>query len=495
MKTEICIPITADTVEKALIDIKEAEKQVDLIELRIDFIKDIDNEKLKKLLDNSTKQTIITCRKKQDGGNFSGSEKDKLSLLKKSAELKCNFIDVEFDLKNIKKIIDDKRETKIIASYHNFKETPSLEELEKIYTQINDLNPDLIKIATNASSINDNFEIFNLLKNKENLIAFCMGIRGQISRILAPKYGSCITFASLDIEKESAPGQLSVKEINDVYNASLINSKTKVLGVIGEFAENSQSKYMHNPNFKKKSLGYVYVPFKVSKGELSGFMKNYREFKLAGAAVTIPHKEEIINYIDDVDEIAKNIGAVNTLVNKNGKIIGYNTDYYGAVEALKEKTSLDNKKILVIGAGGAARAIVYGLKKENATITITNRTKEKAGKLANEFKVNLGNINSMKELINNNEIIINTTSVGMYPDVNSSVVKENEFANGKLVMDIVYKPIMTKFIKNAEKSQCKTITGDKMLIYQAIGQFKLWTGQDPDFNLMESKLLAKMEGD
>ena len=494
MKTEICIPITAETAEEALKDMKQAKKLADLVELRIDFIRNIDENKLEKLLKSKKskkKKIIVTCRPKSLCGNFDGNEEKRIKLLKKSIGLNADYIDIEMESNNkeIENIINNKKDTKIILSHHNLKKTLSLNELNNKYNEIKKLNPDLVKIVTTANSINDNFAIFELLKNKNDLIAFCMGLRGQISRILAPKYGSRITFASLKEGKESASGQISIEEMKNVYNTDLINNETKIVGVIGEFAENSMSKYMHNANFKEKKLNFVYMPFKARKEEVKEFIINFRKFSFAGASVTIPHKVEVMKYVDEIDETAKQIGAVNTVINDNGKLVGYNTDYYGAVEALKEKTKLKNKKVLVVGAGGGARAVVYGIKKENASITIINRTTEKAKVLAKEFNVEYGDIKNIKNLIKDNEIIINTTSVGMAPNTNESIIKGEDLIKGKIVMDIIYKPSETKLIKLAKKAGCSVITGDRMLIYQAIGQFKLWTGQNPDFKLMENALL------
>ncbi|MBI1935677.1 shikimate dehydrogenase, partial [Candidatus Woesearchaeota archaeon] len=349
---------------------------------------------------------------------------------------------------------------------------------------------DLIKIVTTANSINDNFTVFEFLRNKTNLISFCMSQKGEISRILAPKFNSKITYASMGGEKESAPGQLTLKEMQELYRVNSINKGTNVIGIIGEFAENSMSKYMHNPNFVKNNLNFIYVPFKVSPPELKEFMKNFRKFNFKGAAVTIPHKESIIKLIDELDDTAKQIGAANTLVNNSGKITGYNTDYYGAVHALKEQTEIKNKKTLVIGAGGAGRAIVYGLKKEESGITIANRTNEKAKKLADEFEVQFDNFSNIKKLIKNNDVIINATSVGMSPKTNDSILKWQDLVKGKIVMDIVYKPINTKLINMAKKKGCRAITGDRMLIYQAVRQFELWTKANPGFGNMERELVS-----
>jgi len=492
IKTKICAVIAADNVQDSIDDIKKAES-VDLTELRLDFIKNIDENKISVLMRDKKQKMIVTCRPVAFGGLFKGKEKKRFALLSKAIGLEADFIDVEFGSEIVTSIIKNKKSSKIIISHHDFKGTPSLEKLESICSQINKLNPDLIKIVTTANSINDNFVIFDLLKNKNNLIAFCMGQKGEISRILAPKFGSVITYCSIGKNKESAEGQITLEEMKNLYHFDSINPQTDVIGIIGEFAENSMSKYMHNPNFERNNLNFVYVPLKVTSNELKGFMENFKSFNFKGAAVTIPHKESIISLIYNVDETADEIGAVNTLVNDNGKIIGYNTDYYGAVESLKEKLNPNNKKVLVIGAGGAARAVVYGLKKEGADITIVNRTEDKAKEIADEFNVDFDKMENIKSLTRQNEIIVNTTSLGMSPFEDGCALKEDELPEGKMVMDVVYKPVITKLIKLAQKKRCRTITGDRMLIYQAVRQFELWTGINPGFKEMEKELSKKMD--
>ena len=489
MKTKICAVVTSKNIKDALAGMKNAES-ADILELRLDFIKSASPENLKNLIQKSAKPLIAACRPKSFGGFFNGTESQRLDLLRKSIELGADFVDVEFGSEISNEIIKIRRKSpsKIILSYHDFKETPSLEKLESVYSQINGLNPDFVKIVTAANSINDNFVIFDLLRNKNNLTAFCMGQKGEISRILAPKFGSAFTYCSLGKGKESASGQITLDEMLNLYNASLINPQTNVIGIIGEFAENSMSKYMHNPNFRKNKLDFVYIPFKTAPHELEKFMQNFRKLNFSGAAVTIPHKENIIRLIDGADETAQQIGAVNTLVNKNGKIIGYNTDYYGAVESLKEKANPKNKKVLVIGAGGAARAVVYGLKKEGAMIALVNRTEAKAKRLAKEFNADFDKFENIKSLTKKSDVIINTTSLGMSPFEGGCALRPDELAEGKIVMDAVYKPILTKLIKLAKKRKCTAITGDRMLAYQAVRQFELWTGLNPGFKEMEKEL-------
>jgi len=492
MKTRICAVITADSIEGALNDMEKAESS-DLIELRLDFIKDIDEKKINELIYDKKQKIIATLRPAKFGGLFKGEETERLELLKVAINNNADFIDVEFQSEIMNQIIKNKKSSKIIISHHDFKETQSLEKLESIYNQISKLSPDFVKIVTTANSINDNFVIFDLLKGKNNLIASCMGQKGEISRILAPKFGSAIAYCSLGKNKESASGQITVEEMKNLYHVDLINPQTNVIGIISEFAENSMSKYMHNPNFVKNNVNFVYVPFKVSSNELKEFMENIKIFNFKGAAVTIPHKESIINLIHNVDETADEIGAVNTLVRDDRKTIGYNTDYYGAVESLKEKMNPKGKKVLVIGAGGAARAVVYGLKKEGAEITIVNRTENKAKELAGQFNVDFDKMENIKSLARQADVIINATSLGMAPFEDGCALKEDELEEGKVVMDVVYKPVITKLIKLAQKKKCKTITGDRMLIYQAVRQFELWTGINPGFEEMEKELTKQIK--
>ncbi len=490
IKLKICVPVIENNLS-AFIRQMNNIKGADIIELRIDYLKDIDEKILEKIIRSKQGKVIVTCRPKHLGGNFSGSEKQRIKLLKRAIDSGAEYIDIEIEAGDaiLKEIIMNKKDTKIIISHHDFQKTPGLNKLEKIYQKINSFKPDIVKIATTAVSINDCFTIFNLQEGKSNLAALSMGIKGQLTRILPGKFGSMIAYASIK-GKESAPGQLSVKGLKEEYNFDEINKETKLLGVIGEFAENSKSRFMHNSNFRKLKLNYVYVPLKVAPDELDEFMKNFRKFGFAGSAVTVPHKETIVKYVDGLDETAKAIGATNTLVSKSGKLTGYNTDYFGAVEALKEKTDINNKKVLVIGAGGAARAIIYGLRKEKAVITVINRTKEKAEELAAEFNIDFTDIKGIDIETKKNDIIINTTSVGMNPRPDECIL--NYLPEKKIVMDIVYSPIETKLIKLARKNKCITITGERMLIHQAIGQFERWTGKKPKFEDMENALLKQI---
>lgn len=485
----ICCSLTPKTAKEAIRNMEKTSKLADIIELRIDYIKDIGAKALKKILESKIKPIIVTNRKKSEKGNFKGNEKHRIKLLGEAIELNADYVDIEYgtDKKLIKKLIDKKNKTKIIISYHNFKKTPN--NLSDIYNKIKKLNPDVIKIVTFANSINDNFRIFELLKNKkenEKIIAFCMGEYGQISRILSLKYGSFLTYCAFERKKQSAQGQLTINELLDYYNTKKINKNTGVIGLIGNPVEHSKGYIIHNTRFKKLRLNNNYVKFRVNN--LKKFMKNFRKWDFKGASVTMPYKMEIIKYLDDGSNTAKKIGAVNTIVNKNGKLIGHNTDCYGAVKAIKNKTKIKNKKITVFGAGGAARAIIYGLKKEKGKITILNRTVSKAKKLAEEFNCNYGNLNNFKNI--DTDILVNATSVGMRPKINQTLIPK-KFLKNMVVFDVVFNPPKTRLIKDAESNNCKVISGIEMLLYQAAKQFELWTNKKISVSVIKNLIINK----
>jgi 3-dehydroquinate dehydratase/shikimate dehydrogenase len=364
----ICIPITARSTEDTISEISSASKCADIIELRIDYIPESQEAErcIEESLKSKTKPVIVTNRPEREGGKFNGSEQDRLRLLQKAIDLGADYVDVEYD--SIKQIVR-RRNSKVIISYHNFKETP--QNLSKIYDDICQHKPDIVKIVTYANDITDNIRIFKLL-NTANIpiISFCMGELGHISRILTRKFGGLLTFASLERGKESAPGQLTVDELSRIYHFKNINKETKLYGIIGNPVSHSMSPVIHNASFTEKGLNNVYVPLKVSN--IGTFIKEYRKTDFQGFSVTIPHKESVLPFLDDIEHTAEKIGAINTIVRQDGKLTGYNTDCMAAITGLecglgKSGDTFNNKKISIIGAGGAARAIAFGLKRKVVT--------------------------------------------------------------------------------------------------------------------------------
>ncbi len=273
-----------------------------------------------------------------------------------------------------------------------------------------------------------------------------------------------------------------------------INSKTKLLCVIGDPIEHSLSPVMHNAVFEHLNLNYVYLAFKIKKENLKDAVNAFR-FITLGFNVTIPHKVSIIRYLDEISREAELIGAVNTVNVENGRLIGYNTDGIGAIKALEERTEVEGKKVVVAGAGGASRAIVFQLALKDCDIIIANRTFEKAVSLANEVeekvnkKVKAVELPKLKEVIKNADIFINTTSVGMYPNTNETLLKAEDIPKNIVVMDIVYNPLKTRLLTEAEKAGAKTVDGLGMFIYQGAEALKIWLGIDPPVDIMRKAVL------
>jgi len=486
----ICIPITARSAEDSISKMISASKHADIVELRIDYIPELQNALtcIEESLKSKTKPVIITNRPEREGGEFTGSEQDRLHLLQKAIDLGADYVDVEYD--SIKQITR-RNSSKIIISSHNFKETPH--NLSKIYDDICQQKPDIVKIVAYANDITDNFRIFELLKSaKVPTISFCMGESGYISRILTSKFGGFLTFASLEKGKESAPGQLTEDELSNIYHFKEINRETTLYGIIGNPVSHSMSPAIHNAAFTEKGINNIYVPLKIT--DIDTFMRECRKIDFQGFSVTIPHKESVLPLLDDLDPNARRIGAINTIVNRNGKLTGYNTDCMAAVMglecSLKETDEiLNNKKVSIIGAGGAARAIAFGLKEKGCDITIFNRTTERAEKLSHDVKCKFESFEEIHQI--DSDILINTTSIGMFPNVDQTPVPKNILKEGMIVFDAVYNPIETRLLQDAKEQGCHTVNGLSMFINQAAEQFRLWTDIDAPIELM-TKVVKEM---
>lgn len=484
----ICIPITAHSNQEAIAELQKASKLADIVELRIDYI---ENPDLELLLKEKTKPVIVTNRVKDQGGLFAGSEAERIDLLKEAVRLKADYIDVEY---NCVDKIQDRGESKLIVSYHDFNETP--ENVQQIHDDLTKTGADIIKLVTFARDLNDNFRIFELLNNVNvPTIAFCMGESGLISRVLSPVFGGMLTFASLGEGKESAPGQLTIENCKNVYGVSGLNKATHVFGLAGNPVGHSMGPHIHNGAFRNEGVNGVYVPFKVE--DVSKFIDAVKKFDIKGVSVTIPHKKSVMEFLDVIDPVAGKIGAVNTVINRDGKLSGYNTDCPAAVSSLERvlknsylncpdlmHNSLNNCKVIILGAGGAARAIAFGLNGKGADITIINRTYESGVRLANDVGCNCVKFSDIDRV--EIEVLVNTSPVGMFPAIDESPVPSNILKPGMVVFDIIYNPLETKLLKEAKERGCIILNGVEMFVKQAAYQFELFTGKDAPVKLMNN---------
>ncbi|VAX28270.1 Shikimate 5-dehydrogenase I alpha [hydrothermal vent metagenome] len=310
----ICIPIVGPTMDKALLDISSAEKFADIIELRLDLIARFE---LPVLLKATSLPLIVTNRTKTEGGQWKGSEQERVQVLHQAIEAGADYVDIETSTPKelLKPILDHKSQTKIILSYHNFSNT--MEDLNPLYEIMCELPGDILKIVTYAQDISDNLKIFNLLKRaqKDNrkLIGLCMGENGELSRVLSPLFGGFLTFGALDTGKESAPGQILASTLKNIYRVDRPRENFKIYGVIGNPVSKSMGYLIHNRAFQEIGSPDIYVSFLVNNVEK--FFNEFKDF-FQGLSVTMPCKESIIPLMDTVDPTAKQIGAVNTVVKK-----------------------------------------------------------------------------------------------------------------------------------------------------------------------------------
>jgi len=484
----ICIPIISNTVEEAITDIKLAEKDADVIELRADYLK---NPDVKFLIKSSQKPVIVTNRKKSEGGVYEGEERERIKVLLEAMASGADYIDIEFSVEDsiLEEIKNKKEKTRLILSYHNFHEVP--ENLEEIFVGMVQKGFDIIKIAVKAQSIEDNLMVFDIIKKakRKNLkiIAFCMGEYGEISRILSPIFGGYLTFGSLRKGKESAPGQISADILKNVYRVNDLNCNANIYGLIGNPVKESMGYLIHNNSFKISKLDNIYLPFLVN--DLPSFIRSYREY-FKGMSVTMPFKEEIIPLLDEIDITAEKIGAVNTLLIKNGKLFGCNTDCSGAVKALEERTELKGKRILIIGAGGVARAIGFGVKEKGAVVSVYDLDHPKAQSLASDIGCQA--INSFDRNFQY-DILINCSPVGMHPHIDKTPVPKEFLKKDMIVFDAIYNPFKTRLLQDAEEAGCIAIQGVELFINQAVDQFELWTGLPAPKNVMKEIVLERLQ--
>lgn len=268
----------------------------------------------------------------------------------------------------------------------------------------------------------------------------------------------------------------------------MINARTLLYGVVGNPVRHSLSPVLHNRAFQRMGWDAAYLAFEVD--DLKAAIDGIRGLGIRGVSVTLPFKTEIIPFLDEVEGMAKKIKAVNTIVNEEGKLIGYNTDWYGAIEAIEEREALQGKKVLLLGAGGAARAIGYGLKEKGSEIVISNRSSDRGRELGEELGCLFEPLLSIQSL--DADVLINATSAGMYPNDGESPLQKECLSAGMIVMDIVYAPLRTKLLREAEKSGCQTIDGLEMLAYQGARQLEIWTGRKPEIDRIK-KDLRRME--
>ncbi len=445
-------------------DLQAIKNKLDGVELRLDLIPSWNQEILKNLLNSSKYPFMFTLRKASHGGAFSGSEKEREKQLLELLKLEPPFMDLEYDMRKefLEEVLINYPKTSFILSYHNFETTP--EDLEDLFSQMSVYPAYQYKIAAKAVSTIDAFKMLLFGKKRPQVSVICMGAKGEFARVLAPIAGNVINYASLDKAKQTAPGQLSLKDLTEIYHFSSLNQDTAIYGLIGDPIINSQGHLYHNKAFAEKHLNAVYVKMQVEAHELPTFFSLAKELKFQGLSVTMPLKEAVLPFLDEMDETVKSTQASNTLLFKKGKIWGTNTDGIGALDAIEKHQSVHKKNVVLIGAGGAARSIAFEALSRGAEVWILNRTPEKAQELATLFRCHSGGLTDFPP---HYDVLINCSPHPM--PIDTSYLHPH-----CLVMDIVYVPKETPFLEAASRLGCSIVYGEEMFYNQAKAQHLLW---------------------
>jgi 3-dehydroquinate dehydratase / shikimate dehydrogenase len=475
---KLCIAVTGtdatDMIEKA----EALVRDYPLIEFRLDYLKDPSSAlpKLKRLLEMYSGVTAIaTCRRAANGGKFKGSVAAQIGILLKAAATGCQMLDIELQAADVLKPADFERlrsKSLLILSHHDLKQTKRLQE---IFGRMREYPADLFKIVTTATSLHDNVVMMKFLQeysDRFQMIGLCMGEQGLISRVLSVRAGSVFTFASVTPGEETAPGQIPARELRDTYRIETVDAATRVYGVVGDPIAHSLSPVMMNAAFRRENVNAVFVGLHAKN--IEDVLACVKDTPIHGLSVTMPYKQEIVEYLDNTDPLTQKVGACNTVVRSvEGKIYGFNTDVAGVIAPLEQRLTLSGAKVLVLGAGGAARAAVFGLKARQAEVFILNRTAPTAQKLARQAGAKLIKRADLKKL--SFDVIVNATSVGMGNTKNSPL--EQKEIKARYVFDLVYNPMQTRFMKLAEAEGATAIGGLEMFVHQGARQFEIWTAK------------------
>jgi 3-dehydroquinate dehydratase/shikimate dehydrogenase len=492
----VCVAVIGSDANQ-LIDKAEAlVRDNSFLEFRLDYLSKpgLALPKIKRFMEENPGTTVIaTCRRVASGGKFRGSIASQLEVLGKAAAAGCQLVDVELQTagkckpEQLQKL---RSRASLILSFHDFRATKKLEEtLEKMLAH----PADYYKVVSTATTLADNVTMIKFLAregDRHSLLGMCMGEQGIISRVLGVRAGSVFTFASAGAGQETAPGQVTAQELRSVYRIEQVDVATRVYGVVGDPIAHSLSPAIMNAAFRRENVNAVYLALHAKT--LKDLLTCIREIPIHGISVTMPYKESILAHLDNTDSHTTKVGACNTVVRaQDGKLYGFNTDTAGIVRPLERRlNTLEGARILVIGAGGAARAAVFGLKERGSEVYIMNRSLPHAKKLAHQARARIMKRPDLKKA--GFDVIINATPVGM-GNSRETPLHENEI-NTRYVFDMVYDPPETRLMKLAKDKGVQVIPGIEMFVHQAARQFEIWTGKPAPWDeMLRVVLLAQQE--
>jgi 3-dehydroquinate dehydratase/shikimate dehydrogenase len=482
----VCVAVTGSDANEMVEKAEALARDNGFLEFRLDYLSRpaLALPKIKQFTEYHPHVALAaTCRRVAGGGKFKGTIASELDILGKAAAAGCQLVDLELQSAVRAKPQQLQRlrnSAALIISFHDFRATKNLERtLEKMVA----IPADFYKIVTTATTLYDNVVMMKFIEknsDKHSLIGVCMGEQGIISRVLGLRAGSIFTFAAVSEGEKTAPGQVTAQELRSTYRIEQVDAATRVYGVAGDPVSHSLSPAIMNAALRRETVNGVYLALHAKT--LKDLLACVRDIPIHGLSVTMPYKEAILRHLDNTDPYTTKIGACNTVVRaQDGKLYGFNTDTAGIVRPLQQRLELENAKILVLGAGGAARAAVFGLKERGAEVYILNRTLGPAQKLARSARARTLKRADLKKL--SFDVIINATPVGM-GNTRESPLKEDEI-KARYVFEMIYDPPETRLMKLAKASGAEVIPGIEMFVQQAARQFEIWTGKPAPVDEMQ----------
>ncbi len=477
----ICLVLSGKTLSENLGYIKQYRSYIQIVELRADFLDDSEFTLINRFPEMTDLPVILTIRKREDGGHWRGREKARIEAFQLAASSRLrrfSFMDLEEALPSFEWEKDWIREGgRIIRSFHDFNGVPMdlaarLENLPRVSGEI----PKAAVTPLNTA------DLLNLLRtteaySREDKIVLGMGDIGIPTRILSRRLGSFLTFCSPS-GISAAPGHINPESMEKIYHFSKIDNKTRLFGIIGNPVMHTLSPGLHNRGYELLKTNCLYIPFQIDDPD--EFLKWAVDFGFEGFSVTVPHKERVIPLLRMMDESVKAVLSCNTLIRSGSGWSGHNTDIAGFLSPLQALWGVDGFKgrsAIVLGAGGAARAVVHALASRGVAVTIYNRTSKKAEDLAALFNCRWGRLDDGRGM-EYADLIVQTTILGMFPVDNEEPVSDYIFSSGQIAYDLIYTPEETLFLSRARLSGCRIINGMEMLVQQGKAQFLLFTGRD-----------------
>ena len=493
----VCVAVVGEDASNIIDRAESLVRDNPFLEFRLDYLSNpaAGFPKLKHFLDLHPEATVIaTCRRAVNGGKFKGSAAAQLDILTKAAALGFQLVDIELQSAEILKaaeLAQLKDRVGVILSFHDFKGTKRLEDT---FVAMKHYPADFYKVVSTATTLYDNVQMMKFLQAhsaRHEMVGLCMGEQGIISRVLGVRAGSVFTFAAATRGEETAPGQVTASELRDTYRIEMVDAATQVYGVAGDPVAHSMSPVMMNAAFRRETVNAVFIGLHAKT--MKDLMACVPDIPIRGLSVTMPYKQDIVEVLSNSDTLTRQIGACNTVVRgQDGKLYGFNTDVAGVVVPLEQRLTLQDAKILVLGAGGVARSAVFGLKNKGAEVYVTNRTAEKGQALARQAKAKYVKRADVAKMTF--DVIINATPLGMGAN-RQSPLEEKEL-NTKFLFDLVYVPAETKLIKMARAKNIQVISGLEMFVQQGARQFEIWTGKPApiaEMTFVVTKALERME--